>query len=944
MMKLKSLDAQTQPVAAPALPNETGQWRLWHDFAENCAKTPDAPALRVGGLSLTYRQLHAKAVGIALDISRAETADAHSVTAIYADRSLDSYAGVLAALMVGHAYVPLNPKFPDDRNATILALSQASFVVCSPAAAAKMAEIADPSGPRIISQAKSSDANPPVPRHLDWRAYILFTSGSTGQPKGVPISHANVAAYLTAANQVADFRRTDRFSQNFDLTFDLSVHDMFLCWRAGAELVVPSETDLENPAGYVLRDGVTCWFSVPSLAQKMSLQGALEPGALDQLRLSLFCGEALPLALARKWQAATRQRVENWYGPTEATIACMRFVLPDPDVELHSHLDLTPIGTCLPGMQALVLDENKAQVAPGGIGELLVAGPQVAQGYLNSPEKTADAFVTIAGRPGIYYRTGDRVKVGDHGALQFVDRTDNQIKIRGYRVEIGEIEAVLRRLTNGCNAMVTPLPLKSPNPTALSASVEGYAGDLAGLLAQVKFALPAYMVPTAIRNFAEFPKNASGKADRGQVGQIVGQVAAQTPVLDNTKVRKQLMAMARRINPALTSAAIVAAPDLMEAGLDSIAFTEFVLDIEKTFGIALDQTKVARMAEMSIKRLTFFVKRMVGADVKPGNLRKKAEPLIEIAPPVPVKTPVAVQAVKTPVALKVVKKRKPTVKYRSRRTIECVRNFPAFVQQAKHPLALFFGSSGTVAAISNEDIEAAALSAGTPITVANLGMSALSNRGTVELIDYVCDIVSKSGKTVAFAGYELDPMQLSELPTGREIEMVKAFLVGEYVMTDLEANTDPLIRWDAATGGQIIRTNVNAPLAPQEEPNPANWSQKREREVVDTYMGKVKFVPAEVEIWLQGARMLQGLAKTTAAFVHPILNMQANAQTKGDPGHRYFTLLDEIDHSCKIPMIDFSAFAYDPADFRDFNHVNLASGRRKMSVNLAQTLLKMIQG
>ncbi len=211
------------------------------------------------------------------------------------------------------------------------------------------------------------------------------------------------------------------------------------------------------------------------------------------------------------------------------------------------------------------------------------------------------------------------MKTGPDGALQFIDRLDTQIKIRGYRVEIGEIEAVLRRLADGCAVVVTPLPLKSPIPTALIATLEGWSGDTKALLIQATAALPAYMVPTSARILASFPKNASGKMDRGRIGQdIADEAQSAVKPEPGLNVRRHLINMAIQINPGLTHEHILEASDLMEAGLDSIAFTEFTMQIEKTFGIELDQNLVAEMAEMGVRRLTRFIRnKSEGGALKP---------------------------------------------------------------------------------------------------------------------------------------------------------------------------------------------------------------------------------------------------------------------------------------------------------------------------------------
>lgn len=889
------IDLEVDLFASPRTSRSVDGWLAWHDFVHYSEATPNAPAIRINGKSFSYRNVLERVLQVAREIERIETDQTTSITAIYADRSIESFVGVLAALIMGHAYVPLNPKFPDQRNAGILQQSGASFVVCADHVYDKVDGIVQSSNAVIVrSNTESKTTKKISRRHADKRAYILFTSGSTGKPKGVPISHANVDAYLTAAGSVTDFQASDRFSQNFDLTFDLSVHDMFLCWRHGAELVVPNEHDLESPAEYAIREDVTCWFSVPSLAQKMNLRGSLEAGALSNIRHSIFCGEALPLDLADKWQKATGTQVENWYGPTEATIACTRYVLPKSIVGLDTHLNLTPIGSSFPGMSSLVLDENMQEVAVGGLGELYMSGPQLASGYLYDPEKTAEAFVKVTGHNDIFYRTGDRVKVASEDEFHFVGRVDNQVKIRGYRIELGEIEAVIRELSGGRSSVVVPLPHKSSNPTALTAFVEGWDGDLGELLKSVQAKLPAYMVPTMITHFDVFPKNASGKIDRGLIAQSVESQAVDVAIDPKKDLHGWLISKAIEINPAMTREHIRLAPDLMHAGLDSIGFVEFTSVIEEQLGVELNQEMVAEMADMRIHQLTKFIQR--------GGKQKK----------------------------------KRTSYEKSRRTMELIDSFPKFVEAAPHPLVLFIGSSGTMVGIDTETIEAEAAEQGVHVTAANLGMGKLSNLGSVELVQFVHETIHEYGKEVAFIVYELEVMQLSSLPTWNEVEMVNLYRKGEW-KSEGQSRPKQLQAWNFDKGGSTTNTSIS------EDDEPAtlepNWSLKREKEIVDTYSGNVDFSPMETEIFLAGARILEKTCANSVIFIHPLLQKEINLVSVFDPDNKFDQLKQKVSESTALTLLPRSDFELEPKDFKDCNHVSYTHGRKKLSRQIIKMLL-----
>jgi len=238
----------------------------------------------------------------------------------------------------------------------------------------------------------------------------------------------------------------DRLSQMFDMTFDLSVFDMFVCWERGACLCCPSQKTLIKPSKFINDMELTSWFSVRSTAMFMKQLGLLKPGQYPSLRWSLFCGEPLPVATASAWLvAAPNSILENLYGPTELTIACTPYRWDPATSSNEAELGIVPIGYPCPRMKVMVANDNLQEVSPGAEGELLMAGPQTSLGYWKDPAKTAAAFVTPPGQSEVYYRTGDRVRrpMGE-GPLVHLGRVDFQMKILGHRVELGEIEVVVR--------------------------------------------------------------------------------------------------------------------------------------------------------------------------------------------------------------------------------------------------------------------------------------------------------------------------------------------------------------------------------------------------------------------------------------------------------------------------------------------------------------------
>ena len=491
---------------------------LQSGFLRSAAQHPDRPCLRWAGGELTYAEMAGRAGGIAAAIG-----DCPRV-AILADRTPAAFAGVLGTLVAGAAYVPLNLAFPAARNRAILERSGATAVIADEAGVAALPEILSglSSPPSIVAGGDVAPAPlDPTGRAVttapETLAYLMFTSGSTGVPKGVAVSHGNVRAFVDRMMRRYELTPGDCMSQMFDLTFDLSVFDQFMTWEAGALLVCPSRADLVNPAGFIQANELTTWFSVPSAAMFMRRLGGLAPDAFPSLRWSLFCGEPLPTEVARAWAAAApNSTVENLYGPTELTVACAVHRWDPEGSPRRSIHGVVPIGEPFAGLGAIVVDASLNEVAPGEQGELLVAGDQVTLGYWNDAERTDAAFVTPPGRTERFYRTGDLVtRAGAGSPLCYLGRLDHQIKILGHRVELLEVEAALRSASGRDSVAAVGWPRTESGAAGVVAFVAGGGEDLARMRAKLASRLPPYMVPRRIHTLPELPLNANGKVDRG---------------------------------------------------------------------------------------------------------------------------------------------------------------------------------------------------------------------------------------------------------------------------------------------------------------------------------------------------------------------------------------------------------------------------------------------
>lgn len=494
----------------------------------------DCVALEVAEERLTYADLRDLADRLADRLVAANGGDAPRRVGLLAGRSVTAYAGYLAVLRTGAAVVPLNPEHPRARTADIVKAAGLDLALADAAGA----ESADPGIPLLVVGPEELDflrAGPPPERSHrapgpDDVAYLIFTSGSTGTPKGVPILHRNLSAYLDHLTTRYDVGPGSRLSQTFDLTFDGSVHDLFVAWASGGTLVVQQRSQLMSPVKTINVQRLTHWFSVPSLITFAARLGTLKPGSMPTLRWSVFGGEPLHRAAAEEWQAAAPgSTLEVLYGPTELTVSCTAFRLPRDVADWPATPNGTvPIGTCHPSLDVLLLDEHDR---PADTGELCVRGPQRFPGYLEPANNTGrfvpfengsaarDAGAAVphddAAAPPPdrhWYRTGDRVAVRD-GHLVHLGRTDHQVKIRGHRIELGEIEAMLREQPGVRDAVVLAVPAPDGEPE-LGAAVSGDDCVPQRLYAALGDRLPPYMLPSRITVLGQLPLNANGKIDR----------------------------------------------------------------------------------------------------------------------------------------------------------------------------------------------------------------------------------------------------------------------------------------------------------------------------------------------------------------------------------------------------------------------------------------------
>jgi len=497
--------------------NPARSTRLEALFFETASQHPQAVAIVDKNVVMTYADVAEHARGLSRSVRSTHAAPAR--IGIFGDRGHESYIAILAALDAGAAYVPLDPNHPSERTQSVLRQADLDVVLVGESYREQFAELIAPLGarPAIVSMAARSAAPVSPPAPTSNMAYLMFTSGSTGMPKGVPITHANARSFLDGA--IAHYRLgpDDRCSQTFSLTFDLSVFDLFVAWGSGAAVHCLDEFDLLDPTGAVAAHELTLWFSVPSVAMLALRRQALVADTMPTLRWSLFCGEPVTEGVCHTWSAAApSSTVENLYGPTELTIACTRYVWhPSLDAD---NATVASIGAPFEWLQARILDDD-GEVAD--VGELCVAGDQRFGGYWKNPNETAAKCVMIDGEP--YYRTGDRVAlVGD--LLQFLGRSDGQIKLHGHRIELGDVEAGIRRIDGVIDAVVLPVQSDHGLTEKIVATVtlrEGLDLSARQLRRAAAVELPASMLPSQFYVLERLPLNANGKIDRRTLAQAV---------------------------------------------------------------------------------------------------------------------------------------------------------------------------------------------------------------------------------------------------------------------------------------------------------------------------------------------------------------------------------------------------------------------------------------
>ncbi len=524
----------------PETPSGTGAATMTTNYNPACAvyrhslATPHALAVSSNEQSLTYADFADRAARIAASLTLGSTWQRQDGkpprVGILASRGVDACVAMMGACWAGATYVPIGLKLPQERILTLLSLCDLSAIIADEVGATLLSEAVLGACPPLVlrmdQDLQASPARPGAPYPMDASdtAYIIFTSGTTGVPKGVMIAAGSARHYTEVITHMLGLQASDRALETCELSFDFSVHNMFSTWEAGASLHILPATRVMNAVKFARNAKLTVWNSVPSLAGMLRQVKALAPDVLPELRVTVFGGEQLPEGTITAWRsAASNSSIYNLYGPTEVTVFCLSQAIGDP-APVTPGRDCIAIGTPLPGSAAIVVDDSGEIVVDGTPGELLVSGVQVSSGYLNAPELTAARFPTLGGVR--WYRTGDLAIRDADGTFHCLGRIDNQVKVLGYRVELEEIDAHVRVVCGADVVGSVAWPLVDGMARSIVCFVGAPSIDSAQTIAALKARLPAYMVPSQVRALDTLPLNQSGKVDRRALAQLLDQEIA----------------------------------------------------------------------------------------------------------------------------------------------------------------------------------------------------------------------------------------------------------------------------------------------------------------------------------------------------------------------------------------------------------------------------------
>ena len=515
------------------------RYLLFHPISEWAKRAPDNPAVRFSGQTLTYRQLDQNSNRLARVLLQNGLQRGDRV-GIYMNKGIESAIAIYGILKAGGAYVPLDPFAPPSRIAFVIRDCGIRQLISKDAKVASVKEVLTEGADlqvilgispeneiplqTISWNTIAQETDEPVENHLTEQdlAYILYTSGSTGVPKGIMHTHRSGLSFAEWAVETYQLTSGDRISNHAPLHFDLSTFDFFASAIAGACTVMIPEALTKFPANLsrlIQDERISVWYSVPFALIQLMQRGNLAAYDFSSLRWILFAGEVFPTKHLRSlMQLFPEVKFSNLYGPTETNVCTYYHVEQIPE----DTDETIPIGKACANIEDLVVDLDDKPVPSGEMGELLIRGGVVMKGYWGQPEKTAAGFYR---RPqfgyfeDVFYRTGDLVQMDANGDYRYLGRKDRQIKTRGYRVELDEIEVALLSHSGVEEAAAYPVP-DGDGSNLIEAAIiakDGYILEEADLVAHIGKRLPPYAIPVHIDILISFPRTSTGKINRREL-------------------------------------------------------------------------------------------------------------------------------------------------------------------------------------------------------------------------------------------------------------------------------------------------------------------------------------------------------------------------------------------------------------------------------------------
>ena len=486
---------------------------------------PEGNAFFIGAAMYSYGHLASLVAGIQGPLNR--NAEELDHVGIYISDDIQTYASILALWMSGKAFIPINPHFPTSRNLKIIEQLDLDLLLHS----IPIPEELKRPGCKLLGTSEidfQSGSIPLIERFSPLKdAYVLFTSGSTGIPKGVRISFHNLNAFVRdfIAYPSYSFSRDDRFLQIYDLSFDGSLPCYVVPMAVGASVYTVSQSEIKYLAAYkLMQDHQLTVVKMPP--STLSYLTPYFPSiSLPSVKYCMLGGETFPALTVKEFETCIPNAlIQNVYGPTEATIINLIYDWNGPGTNRKELHGIASIGKGFGSNRVRVWKESDPEGNPGlgEPGELLVAGDQVSPGYWNNPEQDERAFMELEedGIPVRFYRTGDIVSMDEEGDVMFIGRNDEQVQVRGYRVELGEIESLARSFLDGTNVLAAGIETGTGEMKIMLA-VESDKFDTTRLDDHLADNLPSYMIPEQIIVIAHFPRLVSGKLDRKAINDLL---------------------------------------------------------------------------------------------------------------------------------------------------------------------------------------------------------------------------------------------------------------------------------------------------------------------------------------------------------------------------------------------------------------------------------------